>query len=366
MKVLLVGVVTREMAQSAVAAGYEVISLDYFGDSDQPASAEVFSLTRDFSYEPDLRNLAAAAKTLTGRVDRIVVGAGLENEPALWEIGRSDIYWTNSAISVQKVRDPRLLAELLGGTGMQFPRTILPGGQLPSQGAWLVKDGRHSGGLGVREWDGKTPLEENEILQEKIDGRLMSACFLANGRQSRLIGISYQYAGVPELGAPPFAWCGNVAPCRDPGLEDLIACTAQMMTGENGLAGVNGMDFILQDSVPYLLEINPRWMGSMELFERLYGVNMFQLHVEACQGRLPEGLPSMENGRVLGKGILYAEQDTMMGDTTGWKEFGIADIPHSSEKIPAGAPVCTVFSEGKDGNLCWKEVVKKAQALMRK
>ena len=45
MKVLLVGIVTREMAQSAVAAGYDVISPDYFGDSDQPTSAKVYSLT---------------------------------------------------------------------------------------------------------------------------------------------------------------------------------------------------------------------------------------------------------------------------------------------------------------------------------
>jgi predicted ATP-grasp superfamily ATP-dependent carboligase len=83
MNVLLVGIVTREMAQSAVAAGYEVISLDYFGDSDQPTSAEAFSLVRDFNLEPNLKNLAFAAKTLAGKVDGVVLGAGLENESAL-------------------------------------------------------------------------------------------------------------------------------------------------------------------------------------------------------------------------------------------------------------------------------------------
>ncbi len=363
MKVLLVGVVTREMAQSAVAAGYEVISLDYFGDSDQPATAQVYSLARDFSSEPNLKNLVVAAKTLAGRVDKIVVGAGLENESGLMDIGKLSMYWTNSTNAIQKARDPLVLSKNLIDHGLRFPRTLLPRDQLPNQGEWLIKDRRHSGGLGVREWDGKAAPQEFEVLQEKIDGQLMSACFLANGKQSLLIGLTRQWAGSPELGATPFAWCGNTAPYKDSALENLISEAVLLLTRETGLVGVNGIDFILHDDVPYLLEVNPRWIGSLELFERLYGLNMFRLHVNACQGKLPESLPVLPVQPVIGKGILYAGRDTTLGDTSAWKKKGIADIPHPGETISKGAPICTVFSEGRDATDCWDKVMAKAQSL---
>ena len=364
MKILLVGVVTREMAQSAVSAGYDVISLDYFGDSDQPASARVYSLIRDFFLEPDLKNLASVAKTFAGKVEMVVVGAGLENEPALFEIDKPEFYWTNSLISVSKARDPKILAEVLSGTGMQFPKTIMPGKPLPTEGNWLIKDRRCSGGLGVKEWDGKASVQQYEVLQEKIDGELMSACFLADGKRSILIGLTHQYAGIPELGASPFAWCGNVAPYRDPSLEKTISSSVQRLTEKIGMIGVNGIDFILSKGVPFLLEINPRWTGSLELFERLYGINLFQLHMQACNGNLPEKFPILMSQKIMGKGILYARHDTNVGDTSRWKDKGIADIPHKGEMIPADSPICTIFSSGKDRSSCWDGVIKKAQLLM--
>jgi len=364
MKVLLVGIVTREMAQSAVAAGYEVISLDYFGDSDLPVSAEVYSLTRDFSFEPELKNLIAAAKTLAGWVDRIIVGAGLENESGLYDLGKPETYWTNSSVSVQKVRDPLVLSNILRGTSMRFPKTFIPGDRLPTSGKWLVKDSRHSGGLGVRDWDGETALQEYEILQEKIEGKLMSACFLANRDRAIVLGLSRQFSGVPELGAPAFAWCGNMAPYKDSALEKELSEIVVGLTETTGLAGVNGMDFILRDDATYLLEVNPRWTGSLELFERLYGLNMFQLHVEACLGRLPGSLTALPFQPVVGKGVPYAREDITLGDTSGWRKRGMADVPHSGETIPAGTPICTVFADGKDMNECWEEIIQKAKALM--
>jgi predicted ATP-grasp superfamily ATP-dependent carboligase len=217
--------------------------------------------------------------------------------------------------------------------------------------------------LGVREWDGKPEIQEFEVLQEKIDGQLMSACFLANGKQALLIGLTCQYTGSPELGAPPFAWCGNTAPYKDSKLENLISKEIQYLTEGSGLVGVNGIDFILHEGIPYLVEVNPRWTGSVELFERLYGLNIFRLHVNACQGKLPESLPVLPVQPVIRKGILYARRDTTLGDTSAWKKKGIADIPHTGETISKGAPICTVFSEGRDATDCWDKVMAKAQSL---
>jgi uncharacterized protein len=365
MKVLLVGIVTREMAQSAGAAGYEVISLDYFGDSDQPASAEAFSLVRDFNLEPNLKNLATAAETLAGKVDRVVLGAGLENEPSLFEIGNPENLWSCSIETVQAVRDLRNLSSVFQDTKILIPETIFPGDTLPKNGHWLIKDERHSGGLGVRVWDGISPVHVHERLQKRLTGELMSACFVADGRHARLLGISRQYAGVPQLGAPPFHWCGNVAPYRDALLEKTISHAVECLTEWTGLIGVNGVDLIIHGDQIYFLEVNPRWTGSLELFEHLYGVNMFQLHVDSCQGRLPSEQISIKKNIVWGKGILYAKEEIKLGDTSAWIGRGIADIPHSGEIIPDNAPVCTVFAQARTITDCWKEILNKGKTLQK-
>lgn len=146
MKILLVGISTRALAQSASAAGYEIISLDFFGDSDQPAGAEVLSLVRDLGQPPELIALAHSARNFLPRVDRVVVEAGLENEPALLEFCPSDKRWGNSAETVTRVRDPNQIRKVLQGTGMHLPEVICPGEALPAGGHYLVKDSAHSGG----------------------------------------------------------------------------------------------------------------------------------------------------------------------------------------------------------------------------
>ena len=360
MKILLVGISTRALAQSASAAGYEIISLDFFGDSDQPAGAEVHSLVRDFGQPPELIALAHSARNFLPRVARVVVEAGLENEPALLEFCPSDKRWGNSAETVARVRDLNQIRKVLQGTGMHLPEVICPGEALPAGGHYLVKDSAHSGGRGVREWDGHTAPGEREVLQRFVAGELASVCFIADGREVRPLGLTRQYAGERGLGAPAFAWCGNVAPWGDPELENVVLDAAAVLTESFGLVGLNGIDFIVQDGEPFLLEINPRPPASFELFERLLGVNAFQLHVEACQKQLPATLPPAPAGLAWGKGILYARGDLQVGDTRSWAEQDISDIPHPGEQISAGAPVCTIFSKGSDAVGCWAHVLARA------
>ena len=80
MKILVVGISVRAMAESAVRSGYDVIALDAFGDSDLKAITESFSLRRDFksSYSPEA--LYKASHKLS--FDAIAYTSNLENHPA--------------------------------------------------------------------------------------------------------------------------------------------------------------------------------------------------------------------------------------------------------------------------------------------
>lgn len=359
MKILLVGISTRALAQSAAAAGYELISLDFFGDSDQPPTAEVHSLVRDLGLPPELAALAEAARLFVPRAERVVVEAGLENEPALLKLCPEEKRWGNSSETVTRVRDLDQVRTVLLGTGMRLPEVIGPGQALPAHGHYLVKNLTHSGGLGVREWDGHTPPRDQEILQRFVEGELASACFVSDGQEVQLLGLSRQFAGVPELGAPAFTWCGNVAPWGNLELETTVLKTIKVLTRSFGLVGLNGIDFKVQDGVPFLLEVNPRPPASFELYERLRGVNAFQLHVDSCQKKLPAALPPVPSDLAWGKGIVYTRSDLLVGDTHSWAAQDISDIPHPGEQIPGGGPVCTIFAHGKDAAEAWVNVLAK-------
>jgi predicted ATP-grasp superfamily ATP-dependent carboligase len=366
MKILLVGISTRALAQSAARIGYEILSLDFFGDSDQPEGAEVYSLVRDFGEPPELSALARVASRFVSRADKVVIEAGLENEPALLEICSPKKRWGNSAETVTGARDLGRVREVLRGTDIVLPKTIRAGEKLPTSGHYLIKDPSHSGGRGVREWDGVTPPTGQDVLQVFVEGELASACFVADGRQASLLGLTRQYTGESGLNAPQNGWCGNVAPWNDPFLEPIILKAVNVLTAHFGLVGLNGIDFILQNNVPYLLEVNPRPPASFELFERLKGLNAFRLHVEACEGMLPRfqqsaGIGTDRSGLALGKGILYASKDITIGDSRSWAAQDVADIPHLGEQIPQGAPICTLFAKGENTVKCWDAVLSKAR-----
>ncbi|NMC79193.1 MAG: ATP-grasp domain-containing protein [Chloroflexi bacterium] len=254
------------------------------------------------------------------------------------------------------------------GLDLSLPETLLPGQEpawRPEIGmSWLRKDLHHSGGQGVKDWDG-SPLARGEVLQARVNGQLGSATFLADGKRAILIGLTFQYSGVPELGAENYAWCGNVVPWEDPRLAHSLARAAAALTATFGLVGINGLDFIQAEERLYLIEVNPRWPGSADLLEQASGLNLFQLHLEACAGSLPPPTPPASSPLTFGKGILYAHGDAAMPDTHSWRADGLRDIPRPGEFIPRGAPVCSILASAADAPSCWQEILRRAGELRR-
>ncbi|MCK4470209.1 MAG: ATP-grasp domain-containing protein, partial [Anaerolineae bacterium] len=231
------------------------------------------------------------------------------------------------------------------------------------------------GGHGIRPWAGET-LGEAHILQEYIEGRPASAAFVADGQRSVLIGLTEQLIGRRELGARGFAWCGNILPLAlQPAERGAVLETVERMaarlTRRFRLRGVNGMDLVVADDpegrpCPFLVEVNPRYTGSMELVERAYGLNVFSLHLEALAGRLPDFSLAEHlrpQGQYFGKGIVYARRTVTLPETVGWTEQGRRDVPFPGEQIKAGHPVCTVLAEGEGREACWNHLLAGVEAV---
>jgi predicted ATP-grasp superfamily ATP-dependent carboligase len=126
--------------------------------------------------------------------------------------------------------------------------------------------------------------------------------------------------------------------------------------------GVNGIDVVVRDGQVFVLELNPRYSASMELIERGGALNVFETHVAACGGVLAKTIGAPRD--VLGKAVLWARRDIVIGNTRGWlSRDDVRDIPHPGERIRRGHPICTVFARGRDDAACYGELAAGVAAI---
>lgn len=211
-------------------------------------------------------------------------------------------------------------------------------------------------------------------LQELIEGTAGSVVFVAAGGRAVPIGITSQLTGDRHFGATGYQYCGSIiAPpddaqfTRGAALLEGVCALASIVTEEFGLVGLNGIDFIARDGVPYVIEVNPRWCASMELVERSDSVSVFGVHASACErGELPEFDLARSRARAgaIGKAVVFARRDVTAGNTHAWRgDQSVRDIPHPGERIPSGRPICTVFAEGRDAAACYDALVARAERV---
>jgi predicted ATP-grasp superfamily ATP-dependent carboligase len=372
-RVLIVGLSTRAIAESAVRGKHPVCTLDYFGDRDQRALVENHALGRDFGLPFSAEGLLQAGRRLD--YDALVYTSNLENHPeVVEELAQGRVLLGNAPAVLRQVRDWRTLRPLCREASVPFAETLLPGeeGQADPMVHWLRKPVRSGGGHGIRPWAGET-LDQGYFLQAHVDGRAASAAFVADGQRSVVIGLTEQLIGRRELGAQGFTWCGNVLPLGPdrggPAVLEAVEHMAAQLTRHFGLRGANGMDLVVADGpdgrlCPYLIEVNPRYTASMELMDRAYGLNVFSLHLDGLAGRFPRfSLAAHLHGPSFAKGIVYARRTVTVPETEGWTELGRRDVPFPGEQISAGHPICTVLAEAETRQLCWERLCAGTDAV---
>jgi predicted ATP-grasp superfamily ATP-dependent carboligase len=225
----------------------------------------------------------------------------------------------------------------------------------------------------IRRWSAGAGVSRDHYAQELVIGVPASIVFVAARSRAVPLGLSRQLIGDAAFGASGYRYCGNVLASADDDvltdrvLERAIAL-AQCATEEFGLVGLNGIDCIVRDEVPYAIEVNPRWCSSMELVERHYGVSMFGVHAAACvDGALPDFSLSRarHTATTMGKAIVFAPNDGIAGDTRSWlADETVRDIPKPGERIVAGQPICTVFAEGAGMERCRAQLHARADSIV--
>ena len=342
-RLAIVGASVRAAAESAIAAGYEVVGADLFADADHGKSCPT---TRVERYPEGLIDWLAEQE-----VDGWLYTGAMENYPEVVDqMSETAPLLGVHGNALRRVRDPVLLQEELAGAEVLFPETHRFDGKIPAEGDWLVKTYRHSSGAGVRVLNERAP-SEGDYVQRRVSGRNAAATFAISEKESALFGVTEQLVGTPKLHAPVWGYCGSVGPIvPTEEVSRSLVLLGEVLRSRFGLLGLVGADLVIEGDRVWLLEINPRYTASVEVLERAKGQSAIEAHV-ACFTGATIGSWSTQGASPHAKAILFAKQDVIISDEFHlWAmkqnaKGRVSDIPHAGESITAGSPVVTLYGD---------------------
>lgn len=321
-------------------------AVDLFGDRDLAGVASTALCPFD-RYPDDIPALASRFPP-----GPVLYTGGLENHPRIIsKLAATREVWGNPADVLERVRNPHALSAFLADKGFAHPR-VLPAHQAcPSAGRWLLKARRSSGGMGVRDAGAGEVPSAREYLQEFVPGPAMSAVFVADRSRIELAGVTEQLIGAHWLHGGGYKYAGNIGPAAvSAGVACQLELLGRQLMAVLGLRGVFGVDFVLHDEAPWVVEVNPRYPASVEVLELATGAAVFGQRRDPASG--VAGSPS-----VVGKAIYYAPRrqsfpaeapwDADIADPFDpWRVPAFADIPHANAMIEPGWPVLTILAAG--------------------
>jgi predicted ATP-grasp superfamily ATP-dependent carboligase len=369
---LIFGASARAAAFSALRAGLRPWCADLFADADLLARCPAVRLAGRYpeGFLPLVHSDVSGPWMFTG---------GLENHPDLIaRMAQHRRLLGNGPDILARVRDPDVLAGAARAAGVPAPR-VLRQCPTPPSVRWLVKPLTGSGGSGIHFLDNPAPRTSGKVyLQEHIEGDPAAALYVAAGGRARFLGLSQQLVGESFLHAPPFRYCGSIAPLLvPPRLRGELCRLGDEVARQTGACGLFGIDGILSEGAFWPVEVNPRYTASVEVLEHATGLRAIDWHCRACAGALPaEPVPELHSGIFTSKAILNARSRGTFPGAGPWQstldtppaveelpDFG--DVPHPGDRLVPGRPVLTLFARATTVEDCLVALRRRAAEVER-
>ncbi|MEY4565736.1 MAG: hypothetical protein RLY14_706 [Planctomycetota bacterium] len=394
---VLLGSSVRAMAQSCHYLNIPVWAVDQFADSDCRAVASRIT-------QKELQEITVADFPKDLRL-AFLPGGGIENHPTLAEQLADTFAWCGlSGDQLRAIRELENIFPIARQCGIKTPATFFF-----SKGAdsldyerfdfenlqpnqWLWKSSQSGGGLGVSDietWDVLKYLltiRAEGYLQESIRGEAFGATMILSRQgepewigASRLLtagnplpnSLLWENAGenpgrtqIPSSRRTdyPYLFGGAIGPVPLPqAVIDRLLSFAKQCHQHFGIRGWFQVDFILnQQHDLWLLEINPRWSATMEIYERTTGRSLVSPHlnawgIETKAHSFPIPIPDP----LVLKYVVYASSlfiwtavETQKAKDlnqqaiheNGWPV--LADLPQDGTTFDAGMPILTILASG--------------------
>ena len=387
---LLMGIDTRPMVNSALKLDYKTFSISYFKTVDFKMpymekhvldQESVISCGRfEENYSPE--KLLELSKDFLfqnhdgDEIDKIVLTTGInaKNFSGEFKKFRKIVRGNKNSESVEnKFKFYNKLKNKFN-----IPLTFQPSdvGELNeilqqyTNNQFILKPLQGSGGLGIFLLNNESCDElkqvneicenislENYILQEYIEGTNVSSSVLSSHDEQKNL-INSRLITEHDLGNESYEYSGNILPLDENSfrmfndkrteinadeLNDEMKNTSEDLIKEFGLIGSNGVDYILdKDGELKVIEINPRFQGTYELVENSLGINLLDAHIKACEGEIIE-IPNPNQYSF--KKIIYARKQVNIGNLN---IPNVYDIPYEGVKIEKDQPLVTLISSNKN------------------
>ncbi|MFW9907641.1 MAG: ATP-grasp domain-containing protein [Candidatus Thorarchaeota archaeon] len=371
----VVGFNARPLACSAYKAGGNAYVSDYWGDSDLnqcskdwvavlssvPGSRQRGTLESPVYITLAKNFLEVFSET---RFDFILIGSGFDDHSeSLARIEGMFGITGNSVEQMKLARNRSKLRTLANRYKIGMPQESLVEDKDDAIKSaddigypCVVRPITSGGGAGIRVLPNSNALERYyaaledtgkigaRIIQEYVPGWDVSASVLGARKEAMTLSVQGQLIGLPSTGRNcDFAYGGNYYPPRiSENTNERIRHVSEAIIKSIGLIGSNGIDYVVDKKGDiWLFEVNPRFQGSLEMLEHAGNISISELHVNACNGELPNEAPKF---KPIVKMIVYAVKDGIVPD--------LSIFPNSVDRSPAGVgvqkgdPICSVIEIG--------------------
>ncbi|MFW9769194.1 MAG: ATP-grasp domain-containing protein, partial [Candidatus Thorarchaeota archaeon] len=344
-RVGVIGFNARPIAWSAKQAGASVIVSDYWGDDDLSACCDRWIAL--LTPTPGVRqrqpldmplpealvdNLLFLSKER--ELEMVLIGSGFDDHSeAVEPLEDLGVLVGCSSAQINRARDFHRLEKLLKKQDIRMPRRRIvdsPEEILENSDEFefpfVMRPTHSGGGSGIRLVRSVKQVmtafperEESEetaqrVVQEYVSGFDLSCSVLSSGDLALALSVQGQLIGMPTAGRNcGFAYCGNYLPIvLGSEVESKIIDVSESISKKLGLLGSVGLDFVVdKNEEVWLMEVNPRIQGSLELIELAGGVSVTELHVRAVKGVLPSKKPKLRAGV---KMVVYSRRDGQVPD----------------------------------------------------
>lgn len=373
---LVAGIDVVSLATSVARAGYKVYAVDYFGDQDLKSVCHgSLSIVKQrpgvtcghlaTSFNPGALLKLTRELVRKNAIDATLLSSGLDDYPdLLFELNDTIPILGNHPNIINRIRDKTEFFHRLGRLRIPHPETAIvrnlkEGKRISKDIGYpvLVKPSRGFGGVGIRKVKDPQELEqafrtasrfdEKVLIQEYISGIPASISTISSVDRAITLTLNEQLLGINEFGQrEQFGYGGNIVPLvTTKAVMDECRSISERIISHFSLVGSNGIDLVIsKENRIYVVEVNPRFQGTMECIERTLNMNIVKAHVEACvQGTLPTTIEDPSTFCV--RMVLLARENLVVPDLSSLEE--VRDIPVPNVIIEKGEPLCSVTVEGE-------------------
>ncbi|XRO76322.1 ATP-grasp domain-containing protein [Methanocaldococcus sp. 10A] len=338
MKALVLGVNTRPVVNSLKKLGFYVYSVSYYAPEDLNADKKYYLINPlahgRLRENYDENRLIEIANELVGEVDYVFITSGVfefENS----KVPKWDNVVGNEPKKINEISNKFKTYKKLKNLGFDVPETKKINNKtqlykfLEEFKYCVLKPIYGSGGgvikLNLNDFSDKLicNIKFPIIAQEYIGGKSFSANFIGNTfiTFNKQIIIKGMYAGnlTPYLNLP----------------NKFIEIFSEVIEAF-GLKGMSGVDFLIKDDKPCIVDINPRILGTFETIELSASQNLAKA---LLNNKYTKEIKLKETYI---KRILFAKEKIIANIS---KRDFVYDIPKKNAVIEKGEPIATVIAK---------------------